>query len=271
MTDRARRSRPDFGELREAASGLRPWAVIRAAANPKLPLRAPDRAVFLALARHADPFGYCYPSLKRLAECSGLGQRRTWQAIRTLERVGLISVEGVNGRVNCYRLEATVIERYAAPEAKTETAARHAKVGEAANVGGNAPKPETLAQCAKVESTPIPVAAAEGATIANCARPLANSARPLANSARPVAHCANELAAFRTSFKEEGCADAHRAPTEQDREAAEALAEAERTLPQRCRPSIELAKIAYQRNPNLTLLKALLSRLEVEAVAGGTS
>ncbi len=48
-------------------------------------------AVFLALARHADRAGRCWPSLARLAALTGMGRGKVIKSIRCLEKRGLLS------------------------------------------------------------------------------------------------------------------------------------------------------------------------------------
>lgn|GEM_PF-6453272 len=270
MTNRGRRSRPGFGDVREAASGLKPWALIRAATSPALGLPSAERIVLVALARHADAFGYCWPSLRRLAHCAGLGERRTWQAVKTLEGKGLIAVEKVNGRVNTYRIEAAAIEKLA----DSETAARSARV----NAGENPQKATTVEHAAEVTAAPPPFTAGaerenvenSAPTLARGARTLARGARTLARDARTLARGASEVAANGNRLIEEGCAAAHHAPTTREHDEAErALAEAERSLPEWCRTSVQLAKVAYQRGQDPKLLMAMLQRLQAEVAAAG--
>ncbi|MEP0773481.1 MAG: helix-turn-helix domain-containing protein [Acidobacteriota bacterium] len=211
--------------------------------------------VIVALARHVDAYGYCWPSLRRLAGCAGLGERRTWQAIKTLEGRGLIAVESFNGRVNTYRIEAAAVEEFAGAEPKPATVAQRARVAEAENIGGAAPKPATVAQ------------RAERATVARGATTLADSAGTVAPRATTVARRANELAA-RTCFTEEGCPGGHRAPAEGDSEALEAescLEAARRSLPERFAPAFEGVKAAYRRGGDPRLLRQCLASLAAEA------
>lgn len=268
MTD-GRRSRPDFGELREAASGLRPWGLIRCVSNPALGLSCAERMVIVALARHVDAYGYCWPSLRRLAGCAGLGERRTWQAIKTLEGRGLIAVESLNGRVNTYRIAAAAVEEFAGAEPKPETVAQRARVAEAENIGGAAPKPATVAQRAEVATVAQRAEVApERATVACGATTLADSAGTVAPHATTIAAGANELAA-RTSFTEEGCPGGHRAPAEGDEESREEaerhLEAARRSLPERFAPAFEGVKAAYRRGGDPRLLRQCLASLAAEA------
>ena len=56
-----------------------------------LPLADPHaKLVLLALARHADKQGRCYPSAKRLAELTGITDRTIYRKLNTLEDLGLI-------------------------------------------------------------------------------------------------------------------------------------------------------------------------------------
>ena len=56
-----------------------------------LPLADPHaKLVLLALARHADKQGRCYPSAKRLAELTGITDRTIYKKLNVLEGLGLI-------------------------------------------------------------------------------------------------------------------------------------------------------------------------------------
>jgi DNA-binding transcriptional ArsR family regulator len=56
-----------------------------------LPLADPHaKLVLLALARHADRQGRCYPSAKRLAELTGITDRTIYKKLNVLEGLGLI-------------------------------------------------------------------------------------------------------------------------------------------------------------------------------------
>ena len=60
-----------------------------------LPLADPHaKLVLLALARHADRQGRCYPSAKRLAELTGITDRTIYRKLNTLEGLGLIKRKG---------------------------------------------------------------------------------------------------------------------------------------------------------------------------------
>jgi DNA-binding transcriptional ArsR family regulator len=60
-----------------------------------LPLADPHaKLVLLALARHADKQGRCYPSAKRLAELTGITDRTIYRKLNTLEGLGLIKRKG---------------------------------------------------------------------------------------------------------------------------------------------------------------------------------
>lgn len=49
------------------------------------------RLVMLALADHADPAGYCYPSIGRLCRMTGLSESSVKRSIRHLEALGILA------------------------------------------------------------------------------------------------------------------------------------------------------------------------------------
>lgn len=67
-------------------------------------LPATDRMVMLSLADHANDDGLCYPSIGRLTRRTGLGERTIQEAIRRLEKSGLLDVQKNGGPkgVNVY-------------------------------------------------------------------------------------------------------------------------------------------------------------------------
>jgi hypothetical protein len=60
--------------------------------------------VFVALAAHAAPDGWCYPSVKRLATLSAITARSVPNALRKLEALGAIETVHQPGRRSRYRL-----------------------------------------------------------------------------------------------------------------------------------------------------------------------
>ena len=48
--------------------------------------------VLLAIAKHADDQGECYPSMERLARLTGLSQRTVLRKIGWLEKAGYVSI-----------------------------------------------------------------------------------------------------------------------------------------------------------------------------------
>jgi len=221
--------------------------LIRAAASPALPLPAAERAVFIAICRHLDVAGTCWPSAATLAAEAGVSERRARQAVRRLESVGLIRVFFVRGRTLCFEVLADAVDHYAAGKATLRTAADSAEVAPRQAVTPEAVIPTPA------EFAPTP----------------AEFAPTPAEFASSAAESADEVVALGTSFRERGCADAQHAPTTTERDEAErALAEAEQTLPEWCRTSLALAKAAYERRRDPALLTALLRRLEAEAAAG---
>ena len=69
-------------------------------------LPATDRLVMLSLADHANDDGLCYPSVGRLTRRTGLGERTIQEAIRRLQKSGLLDVQKNGGPkgVNVYFL-----------------------------------------------------------------------------------------------------------------------------------------------------------------------
>lgn len=65
-----------------------------------LHVTGPKKAVLVALAEHADDVGGCWPSLSRLVLYSGVCERATRNALRDLERDGLIRTEQSRGRTS---------------------------------------------------------------------------------------------------------------------------------------------------------------------------
>ena len=49
--------------------------------------------VLLAIAKHADEQGECYPSMERLARLTGLSQRTVLRKIGWLEKAGYVSIQ----------------------------------------------------------------------------------------------------------------------------------------------------------------------------------
>jgi|DEB0MinimDraft_10_1074344.scaffolds.fasta_scaffold137560_2 DNA-binding transcriptional regulator YhcF (GntR family) len=49
--------------------------------------------VLLAIAKHADEQGECYPSMERLARLTGLSQRTVLRKIGWLEKAGYVSIK----------------------------------------------------------------------------------------------------------------------------------------------------------------------------------
>lgn len=70
-------------------------------------LKPTERLVMLALADHADDEGRCYPSIPRLCQRTGLGERAVQTNIRSLCDAGYLTVEqgGGRGRSNLYVLD----------------------------------------------------------------------------------------------------------------------------------------------------------------------
>lgn len=62
------------------------------------------RLVLLALARHADHDGECFPSVPRLAGLVGLSTRQVQRYLRDLAERGLVDIERKRGRANHYTL-----------------------------------------------------------------------------------------------------------------------------------------------------------------------
>ena len=63
----------------------------------ELDVKGPQKAVLLALARHADDAGKCYPAVPRLCRMAGVHERAARLAIAKLEALGAISVDRSTG------------------------------------------------------------------------------------------------------------------------------------------------------------------------------
>lgn len=79
-----------------------------------LSLGPTDRLVMLALADHAGDNGTCYPSIARLCQRTGLGERAVQSAIRRLKDCGHLSARMGGGRGN-----ATLYTLHINPAAET--------------------------------------------------------------------------------------------------------------------------------------------------------
>jgi hypothetical protein len=78
-------------------------------------LRGRTLAVYVALAAHADPDGYCFPAKKTIAEASGIREDYVRLELRKLEKIGAIKTEQRFRQSSRYRLvpppnEGTQIE-----------------------------------------------------------------------------------------------------------------------------------------------------------------
>lgn len=83
------------------------WALDPLAFADDPRLSSTERLVLIALARHADAEGKCYPSIARLRDTTGINRNAIQRAIDGLESVGRVEVErGGPGRSNRYRLLA---------------------------------------------------------------------------------------------------------------------------------------------------------------------
>ncbi len=60
-----------------------------------------DLLVLLAIADFADDEGYCWPSIKSLAQKARMTDRGVQKIVRRLEAQGLVSIETGSGRRNC--------------------------------------------------------------------------------------------------------------------------------------------------------------------------
>jgi hypothetical protein len=89
----------------------------------ELLITGPKKAVLIALADHADADGKCWPSIARLVQFSGFGERAVRMALRELEQIGLLATVHLQGRLSRYDL--AVPEVTPAPDA-APTPARHA-------------------------------------------------------------------------------------------------------------------------------------------------
>lgn len=96
-------------KTREALSGWSLWDLVRAVASPVFPGGAAERAALLAIGRHCDFEGRAWPSLGRIAKCTGFCKRRIEGAIEDLEVAGFLEVVRLNGWANVYRIEADAL------------------------------------------------------------------------------------------------------------------------------------------------------------------
>lgn len=63
-----------------------------------------DLLVYMALIRHADNTGVCWPSLERIAKVARCSQPTVSKSLNVLERLGYIRRVNSNGRVNRYHV-----------------------------------------------------------------------------------------------------------------------------------------------------------------------
>jgi hypothetical protein len=75
-----------------------------------LHLRGRTLVVYVALAAHVDPSGYCYPSKKTLMEVSGIRKDHIREALRELEEIGAIKTEQRFRQSSRYRLMPPLVE-----------------------------------------------------------------------------------------------------------------------------------------------------------------
>lgn len=82
--------------------------VVRALTSVEWPLglRYPERLVLLTLWAHADfTGGVSYPSVRRIAECTRLSERRVYDAITELRAAGAVTWQSRPGRVHLYTVD----------------------------------------------------------------------------------------------------------------------------------------------------------------------
>lgn len=89
-----------------------------------LPLKKPtQKAVLVALANHADPYGgNCYPSIPRIQLYTGLSNKPIANAIKALEAAGLVSAIRSKGKKTKYQLNLEVV--YEVHGLKNDTSVR---------------------------------------------------------------------------------------------------------------------------------------------------
>lgn len=100
-----------------------------------------QKAVLKELSRRADMLGTCFPSQKRIAADTGMGERTVRRHIAALEKAGFITRErrqsGYIRRSDCYMINAPVVREMLRLESE-ETAANLA-AAQAAAVAGAEP------------------------------------------------------------------------------------------------------------------------------------
>ncbi|MDQ7776064.1 helix-turn-helix domain-containing protein [Paracoccus aminovorans] len=72
-----------------------------------------DLLVLLAIADFADDDGYCWPSIKSLAQKARMTERGVQKIARRLEAMGLVSIQTGTGRRNCneYTLNLDLLKK----------------------------------------------------------------------------------------------------------------------------------------------------------------
>ena len=125
---------------REEVSGVRPWDLLRAATSPRFPGGPAERVLFLALWRHADFEGVCWPSVALLARESGLSRRRAGIALARLVEAGLVTVQSLRGRSHLFELDIERVIDLAA-QGESPKPAHSVRGSPEPVVEGESPKP----------------------------------------------------------------------------------------------------------------------------------
>lgn len=79
--------------------------IIMTACWPLQGMNASQKAVLISLADNANDDGVCWPSINYIAERTCLSERAVQNAIKFLQKVGLLAVTDRNGRSNVYTIK----------------------------------------------------------------------------------------------------------------------------------------------------------------------
>lgn len=77
------------------------------------PLKMPPspKAVLISLADNANDAGVCWPSIAKICERTCLGRTAVIEAIKWLERAGLLTADRTNGRHTTYQIELEAVKQ----------------------------------------------------------------------------------------------------------------------------------------------------------------
>ena len=77
------------------------------------PLKMPPspKAVLISLADNANDAGVCWPSISKISERTCLGRTAVIEAIKWLERAGLLTADRTNGRHTTYQIELDALKQ----------------------------------------------------------------------------------------------------------------------------------------------------------------